>query len=208
MRSPAGCGAAGMRLSVRRGRDRSARGTPHRRARAHRPPARGVRRAGRAGRLRRRLHRPARSRGQADPPPRLAAHARSDRTGGGVRRQQLPPRLLGRRRRHRLGPRRGLPGGGQGASVSPRHERDRGSDRRRCGAGDRPSRRRLLPPAIRRGGGRRGARGPPRDRRGRVHRLARGRASALRPCRGPSQPDPRLRRNEQHQPAGRDRRRP
>ena len=36
-------------------------------------------------------------------------------------RQQLPARLLGGRRRHRLGPRGRLPGGGQGALGPPRH---------------------------------------------------------------------------------------
>ena len=44
-----------------------------------------------------------------------------DRAGCGVRRQQFPAGLLGRGRRYRLGPGRGLPGGGQGPSGASGH---------------------------------------------------------------------------------------
>ncbi len=53
------------------------------------------------------------------PAARPAPHARADRPGRGVRRQQLPARLLRARRRHRLGAGRRLPGDRQGARLPP-----------------------------------------------------------------------------------------
>ena len=97
--------------------------------------------------------------------------------GRGVRRQQLPAGLLGGRRRHRLGARRGLPGGRQGPRGPPGHRRA-GRPRHRAG------RRRLRPAAgrvlaavsagdrDRQGAGRR-----PAHQGRRLHRLARAAAS-------------------------------
>ena len=48
----------------------------------------------------------------------------ADRPGRRVRRLELPARLLDGRRRHRLGARRRLPGGGQGPFGASRHRRD------------------------------------------------------------------------------------
>ena len=66
-----------------------------------------------------------------------ALHAAPAGAGRGVRRQQLPARVLGRRRRHRVRAGRGLPGRREGAPRAPGHvraggRRDRGGRRRRA----------------------------------------------------------------------------
>ena len=83
-----------------------------------------------------------RPRRQADPAPRRAAHARADRPGRRVRRQQLPARLLDRRRRHRQRAGRRLPGDRQGPPVAPGHERGGRARAGRRGGRRRPARRR------------------------------------------------------------------
>ena len=59
------------------------------------------------------------------PRPGPAADPAADRPGRGVRRLELPAGLLDRRRRHRRGAGRRLPGGGQGPLRPSRHRRDR-----------------------------------------------------------------------------------
>ena len=135
------------------------------------------------------------------PRPDLRLMQRPDRPGRGVRRLELPARLLGRRRRHRLGARRRLPGGGQGPLGPSRHRRGRGrgDPRRRsrhCGMPEgvfspdpgRPARRR------------RGARAAPADQGGGLHRLARRGPRAVRPLRRAARADPVLRRAGLGQP--------
>ena len=57
------------------------------------------------------------------PRPDLRRRQRRARPGRGVRRLELPARVLGRRRRHRLGARRRLPGDRQGAFGASGHGR-------------------------------------------------------------------------------------
>ena len=101
-------------------RERPARGPDHRRGRPHHRPAAAVRRRRPPGRPPRRPHRP----GAAGPRARCraptSASAGAARPGRGLRRQQLPARLLHRGRRHRLGARRRLPGRRQGATTPTR----------------------------------------------------------------------------------------
>ena len=59
------------------------------------------------------------------PAPGHPHDAASRRPGRGVWRVKLPAGLLHRRRRHRLGPRRRLPGGGQRPFRPSRHRRNR-----------------------------------------------------------------------------------
>ena len=95
---------------------------------------------------------------QADPAARRAPHARPDRPGRRVRREQLPARVLDRRRRHRVGARRRLPGRRQGPPVAPGHRRARRARGPRRGRRRRAARRHVRAPARRRRRGRRGAR--------------------------------------------------
>ena len=116
-------------------------------------------------------------------PSRCAPDARADRPGRRVRRQQLPVRVLGRRRRHRLGARGRLPGRRQGARGAPgdlaaggRH-RHRGARRgRRTGGRVRD---RLRPR------GRTHACAASGDQGGRLHRLDRGWTGPVRPGQRP-----------------------
>ena len=80
------------------------------------------------------------------PAPRVDLRLRNmaDRPGRGLRRLELPARLLGRRRRHRLGLCRRLPGGGQGAFGPSGHVRARRPRRPEGGEGLRPARGHLL----------------------------------------------------------------
>ena len=110
---------------ARSSRDRPAPPPAHRRGGQDHRTAPAVRRRAARGKLERGAHRSRAARPQARPAARRPAAARAGRAGRGVRRQQLPARLLGRRGRHRLGPRGRLPGGGQGARRPPRHLGDR-----------------------------------------------------------------------------------
>ena len=163
-------------------------------------PARGVRRDRRRRRRRRGDHRPPRSGRRADPQARHAPHAGPARPGRGVRRVQFPARVLDRRRRHRVGARRRLPGDRQGPPVAPGYRRDRRPRGARRGRRRRPARRDVREPAGRRRRGRRGARRRAGDRRRRLHRLVRGGKAifdrAARACGA----DPRLRRDGLDQP--------
>ena len=103
-----------------------------------------LRRAGPRGLLGGGDDRPRRPGAEAAPPAGRAAHAPSPRTGGGLRRRELPLRLRPLRGRCGLRARRREPGGGEGAPRPPRRGR-----------------------AVRRGGARgpRDARPPPRPPR-------------------------------------------
>ena len=187
---------------ARHGRDRAAARPDRGRARPHRRPASAVRVtwcATAAGSMRGSTRRCPTARRCRAPDLRLRNIA--GRAGGGVRRQQLPARLLGRRRRHRLGAGGGLSGGGQGASGASRHV---GTGRaRRC---RRRSRRCGLPEGVFSllfGAGNcagRRAGGGSADQGGGLHRLARRRAGADAHRRGARRADPGLCRDEQHQP--------
>ena len=83
----------------------------------------------------------------------LRAAQRRRRPGRGVRREQLPARLLGRGRRHRLGARRRLPGHREGAPGASRHLRAGGPRGAGGGEGVRPARRRVLAALRRRATG-------------------------------------------------------
>ena len=162
----------------RDGRKRAAACAAGGRARAHDRPVEAVRRRRAAGRLDRRHHRPGAARSRAAAAPRFAPPQRRARAGRGVRRVQLPARLLGRGRRHRLGLRRRLSGGGQGSPRASRHRRTRRAGDPRGGGPVRPARGRLLLPPrhqqrTRWCAGRRSA-----DQGGRLHRLARRRSRA------------------------------
>ena len=61
-------------------------------------------------------------------------HAHSDRTGRGLRREQLPAGVLRRGRRHGIGPRRWLPRRGQRTPSASGDVRNRGACNRRRGA--------------------------------------------------------------------------
>ena len=87
---------------------------------------------------------PALPRAQAAAALRPAAAPHRRRAGRGVRRQQLPARLLGGRRRHRLGAGRRLPGGRQGALGPSRHLRAGRARRPGRGEGVRPAGGRVL----------------------------------------------------------------
>ena len=110
-----------------------------------------------------RRHPPARPQAPGALGPAPAPHPARPR--GGLRRQQLPSRLLGRGRRHRLGARRRLSRRGQGPSGPSRHGRTRrpgGTQGRRrtracppepsrcCSAPTRPAQRWSRTPASRR----------------------------------------------------------
>ena len=161
-------------------RDRPAAAPADRRGRADHGPAPAVRRRAAGGELERGAHRSRAARPQARPAAGRPAAAGSGRPGRGVRRQQLPARLLGRRRRHRLGPRGGLPGGGQGARGAPGHLGDRRGRGQPRGRRQRAPGRGVLDGLRRRPDGRGRAGHPPRHRRRRLHRLAPGRAGAGR----------------------------
>ena len=110
----------------RHARDRPARRPARGRARPHHRPAAAVRQPHPRGRL----SRPPARRGAARPPAAAASRPADDpapdRPGRGVRRVELPARLLDRGRRHRRRARRRLPGRGQGPLRPSRHRRDRG----------------------------------------------------------------------------------
>ncbi len=127
-----------------------------------------------------RPHRARAARPPAAAAARSAPHAGAAGAGGGLRRLQLPARLLGGRRRHRLGLGGGLPGGGQGASSAPRHQRAGRPGRGRRGAPDRHAGGSLLVAARRLAPRRRGAGEAPGDPGRRLHRLAAGRPRAVR----------------------------
>ena len=118
-----------------------------------------------------------------------------DRPGRGLRRVELPARLLDRRGRHGLGAGRRLPGGGQGPLRPSRHRRDRGAGDRspRSGAcGMHPGVFSLIQGGRARRG--RGA-GPASADPGRgLHRLAGRGPGAVRPLRRAARADPVLRR--------------
>ena len=135
------------------------------------------------------------------PLPRPDLRLRNIALGPGrcVRREQLPARLLGRRRRHRLGARGWLSRGGQGASGPSRNGRTRRPGAPGRGRVIRPARGRVLA-SLGRDRDRFGAGRQPAHQGGRVHGLARGRRGA-RAYRGrAARADPGLRRDEQHQP--------
>ena len=125
---------------LRRRRDVAQRGTAARRARPHHRPAPTVRRRGRRGQL---AGRPPRH------GPRRALHERADRTGGRVRREQLPAGLLGAGRRHRVGACCRLSSRRQDPSGAPTHQRPRQRSVARRRGVLRPSRRRV-PGGVRR----------------------------------------------------------
>ena len=138
--------------------------------------------------------------------PRPAPHARADRPGRGVRLEQLPVRLLGRRRRHRLGARRR-----QHASWSrrtaPTSRRRRG--RTPCSPRRRPSTARPTASSASSSAPRPAACSSPHPliTRRRLHRVARRRPGAARHHQRPSRADPVLRRALEPQPAHRHARR-
>ncbi len=149
---------------------------PHGRARPHDRAAAAVRRGDRRGLLPRGDDRPPES-GDHPAATRPAADAPAARSRRRVQRLELPVRVLGRGRRHRVGARRRMPRHRQGALGAPAalapHRRDRARGARRGGR----TRRDLRP--------RRG----PRDRR-RAGAAPRGRAPSASPARctaaGPS----------------------
>ena len=145
-------------------------------------------------------HRPAAAGPQAAAARRPASAPYRGRPGRGVRRQQFPAGLLGGGRRHRLGAGKRLPGGRQGPlgpSRNVRAGRPRGSGRR---GGVRPARGRLLHAVRVRQPGRNRAGRPSAHQVGRLHRLAARRHGADEGRGRAAGTDPRLRRDEQHQP--------
>ena len=124
----------------RQGRDRRGRGRreqpargPHRRrGRPHHGPAADVRRRRTPRRPPRRPHRPGPARPRAAAARRHPPAPRGARPGRGLRRQQLPARLLHRGWRHRVGAGRRLPGRGQGPPRPPAHRTSRRPRRDAC----------------------------------------------------------------------------
>ena len=114
-----------------RARVRPSGGTHRRRSRTHRRTASPVRRGVARGQLDRRADRPGAARPDPVAPARHPPARRAAGPRGRIRRQQLPARILGGGRRHRVRSGRRLPGGGQGARRTPRHVRT-GRPRRQC----------------------------------------------------------------------------
>ena len=197
----------------RRRRDRRRRGPrpacPRRAcaASSSAPPA-SSRRSPRSsrGRPRRGDHRHPRPRAQPIPRPDMRRMLVPDRAGRRVRRQQLPARLLRRRRRHRQRPGRRLPRRGQGPPVAPGHRRASSRASSRPRPRGRPARGHVRAAAGRRRRGRRGARrrSPRSPRSASPARSAAAARSSTAPPRRP-RPDPRLRRDGQRQPDRRHR---
>ena len=170
------------------------------RTRPHDRAAQAVRR----GRAQRRVARPADrsclARAAASAAPRSALADDPARPGRRVRSIELPAGLLDRRRGHRIGARRRVPGRRQRPSGASRHGR---AGRRRDPPGGgrvRIARGRFL--ASGRAGQRsrqRPGRGPA-HRRGRLHRVADRGPGAARAGTSPPGADPRLCRNVEHQP--------
>ncbi len=179
---------------------RPSRGPHHRRGRTHDRSAAHVRRRPARGQLDRRTHRPRPTRPHplataGHPPTRHPAGA-----GGRIRGEQLPAGVLGGRRRHRVGPRSRLPGGGQGARRASRHLRagrprhHRRGHCRRPAQGDVLAAVRLGPRARRRAGHR------PADQGRRIHRIPFRRNRSGRRGRRSARAHPGLRRDEFDQP--------
>ena len=174
----------------RRGRVRTARGAAGGRDRPHHRPVAAVRRPYRGGAPSRPAPRPGAARPQARAPPRPAAGAAPAWACCGVRRLELPARLLDRGRRHGVGAGGGLPGHRQGSPGPSRHVRaGRGRDPRR-NPRDRHAGGRVRAVAGRqqRPGSRRGA--PSAHQGDRLHRQFRRGAGALRPVRRAARADP------------------
>ena len=192
-------GAGRRTRGARLRRDRTA-ARPHRgRARPYGRPAQAVCRGGAPGRMAGSAHRPRPAGAQAAAAPGPAPAQHRARARRGVRRQQLPARLLGRRRRHRLGARGGLSGRGEGASGAPGHGELVGRAIQAAVADMRPARGvfSLLSGEIETRF--RAGRGPAHQG-GRLHRLARRRRGARGDRGRAARADPGLRRDEQHQP--------
>ena len=136
----AGRGAGGRGRRARRPRRASSRRSPTPRPRwaasgspARWPATTGQLRLFAGGAAGRRLPRPGGHPGRGRLPD-LRPDQPAGRAGGRVRRVQLPVRVLGGGRRHRVGAGRGLPGRGQGARGPSGHlRRDRRDRHRRAG---------------------------------------------------------------------------
>ncbi len=185
-------------------RDRSAAGAAHRRARPHHRPAEAVRGPHREGRFSR-------------PPPRCAAAGpaaaatpghqidpAADRPCRRVRRIELSARLLDGRRRHRLGARGRLSGGGERPFGASRHGRTGRPGDRRSDQETQAASRRVLADPGRQARCRRGVGAASADQGGGLHWFAGRRACAVRPVRGAAGADPVLRRAGFGQPDVRD----
>ena len=174
---------------ARHGRNRLAGRAHHRRARTHLRAAAPVR----AGGARRLVGGCAHRSGAARPPaaaaPGSPAHAQGHRSGGGVRVQQLSAGVLHCRRGYRLGIRRGLQRGRQGASRAPGYRRTGGRCHCARGSGLRIASRRVLDDPRRRRHCRHGDGAASGDRGGRLHRVARrGSGAVRRGCRARHSP--------------------
>ena len=165
---------------ARHRRDRPARGPGGRRDRPYGRPAAAVRLRGPRRRLARRPRRHPAARPHPAAPPGSAAARRPGRTGGGVRGEQLPARVLRRRWRHRLRAGRRLPGGRQGPPGPSGHVRAGRTRHSRRRGRARPAGGHLLPAAGHHPRAGHGAGHRPAHPGRRLHRLASRRPRAGR----------------------------